>query len=335
MESSEDKALETLDDVIAERLPLLDQLLAKSGLELKDRPFRASFEFIELWVLEVKDGRGRQFKPIISAEMVTERWFAALYQSIEKWYRDRYGEAFRATSSRTLTGFVSIWSTPFELAVPRDVTEPDVPGETIWLRFPGRVLEAEDPLAWLRSPPSLSQLSQEESEDLKSAVDEVAGRLRAINVAIMGIPGRDKILSGFLVSIRSHLELAAKKALAEHPELGAGCWDLQMATECSFKSVLHRKTGRFPRTHDLDKLYSIAAVYLQAFPSNELKKLPNSSEAIERRYGGGNRVDLDEYWTLYLATLRIIESVLAPLVVLHLGEGQIKIARPPWKETLT
>lgn len=336
MASSEDKTHETLDTVIAERLPLLDKLLAKTGVELKDRPFRATFEFIELWVLEINDGQGRQFKPTISAEMVTERWFAALYQLIERWYQNRYGESFRATSSRALTGFVSIWSTPFELAVPRDVHEPDVPGETIWLRFPGRVLDTEDPLGWLRFPPSLGQLSRAESEDLKSAVGEVAARLRAINVAIMGIPERDRILSGFLMSIRSHLELAAKKALAERrPELEAGCWDLQMAAECAFKSVLHRKVGKFPRTHDLDVLYRLAASHLQAFPSEELKKLPNWREAIERRYGGGTRVDLDEYWTLYLATLRIIESVLAPLVELHIGEGELKIARPPWKKALT
>jgi hypothetical protein len=93
--------------------------------------------------------------------------------------------------------------------------------------------------------------------------------------------------------------------------------------------------GKFPRTHDLDELYRLTASHLQAFPSEELKKLPNWREAIERRYGGGTRVDLDEYWTLYLATLRIIENVLAPLVVLRIGEGQLKIARPPWKKALT
>ncbi|MEA2601324.1 MAG: hypothetical protein QOF89_2316 [Acidobacteriota bacterium] len=336
MASSKDKAHDTLDAVIAERLPLLDKLLAKTDVELKDRPFRATFEFIEIWVLEVNDGQGRQFKPTISAEIVTERWFAALYQLIERWYHNRYGESFRATSSRTLTGFVPVWSTAFELAVPREVLQSDVPGETVWLRFPGRVLEAEDPLAWLRSPPSLDQLSQAESENLRSAVNEVAARLRAINVAIMGIPNRDRTLSGFLVSIRSHLELAAKKAVAGgHPQLETGCWDLQMATECAFKSLLHRKAGKFPRTHDLDELYRLAASHLQAFPSEALKKLPKWREAIEHRYGGGTRVDLDEYWTFYMATLRIIESVLAPLVVLHIGEGQVKIARPPWKKAIT
>jgi HEPN domain-containing protein len=336
MESSEDNTPDTLDAVIAERLPSLDKLLGKTGIELKDRPFRATFEFIELWVLEVNDGHGRQFKPAISAEIVTEGWFAMLYQLIERWYGNRYGESFRATSSRTLTGFVPIWSTAFELAVPREVIEPDVPGETVWLRFPGRVLETEDPLAWLRSPPSLDQLSKAESKELRSAVNEVAVRLRAINVAIMGIPDRDRVLSGFLVSIRSQLELAAKKALAGgHPQLETGCWELQMATECAFKSVLHRKAGKFPRTHDLDKLYCLAASHLQVFPSEELEKLPKWREAIEHRYGGGTPVDLDEYWALYLATLRIIESVLSPLVDLHIGEGQLKIARAPWKKTFT
>jgi HEPN domain-containing protein len=336
MEGYEDKEHDTLDAVIAERLPLLDKMLAKTGIELKDRPFRATFEFIEIWVLEVNDGQGRQFKPTISAEIVTERWFAALYQLIERWYHNRYGEAFRATSSRALTGFVPIWSTVFELAVPREVVQSDVPGETVWLRFPGRVLEAEDPLAWLRSPPSLGQLSQTESENLRSAVNEVAARLRAINVAIMGIPERDKTLSGFLVAIRSHLELAAKKAVAGgHPELETGFWDLHMATECAFKSLIHRKIGKFPRRHDLDELYNIAASHLRAFPSEELEKLPKWREAIEHRYGGGIPVNLDEYWTLYMATLRIIESALEPLVVLRIGEGQVKIARPPWKKAIT
>jgi HEPN domain-containing protein len=329
MNDNEDTA-GTFEDVLEERLPSLDDLLAKSGVELRDRPFRAAFEFIDLWILEVKDGEGRQFKPVISADIVTEKWFAALFQLIEQWYKHRYGAAFRATTSRALNGFVVLWSTAFELAVPRTVVEPDVPGESIWLRFPGSVLKNENPLSWLTSPPNLDRLVPHERAALASSVTEVAIRLRSINVSIMGIPDRNPTLSGLLTQTRNHIHLAARKAVGEDAELASACWDLHMAVECAFKALIHRRVPPFQKTHDLSKLFDRASAHLINFPANALANLSDWREAIERRYGGGQYVSLDDYWLLYLSALKVVESVLRPLVVLDLGEGQIKLGRPPW-----
>lgn len=318
MEENED-IRETFDDVLAERLPSLDDLLAKTGVELKDRPFRAAVEFMQCSVLEVEDGQGRHDHPVISTEIVTERWFAALFQSIEEWYRQRHGAAFRARTARALAGFVDHSSTAFELAVPQTVVEPDVSGETVWLRIPSAVLESEDPLSWLTSPPSLDRLAPSERATLTSSVGEVASRLRSIHVSIMGIPDRDLTLNGFLTLTRRHIERAAREAVGKEPKLPAGCWNLHMAVECAFKALIHRRAPPFPRTHDLKWLLERASSHLRAFPFLEFATLPDYREAIQRRYGKGQYVSLDDYWVLYFSALRVVDSVLQPLVRIHLG----------------
>lgn len=326
----------SLDGVIAERLPILDELLAERGVTLKERPLRAACDFVELWVVKIRDASGNEFEPSPASEVVTEKWFGALYQAIERWFRHRYQDAFDAKESRTLTGFVTVWSTPFKLAVPRVVREPDVPGESAWLRFPNAVLESERPLDWLCRPPSLDDLSRTQREQLESEAREVATRLRSIAVSIMGTPVSDETLDGLLVAVSSHLRVAAEKAIiGGHPALKTGGWDLHFAAECALKALLHVESGSFPRIHALTGLYDLAEPYLPGLPKELLERLPTAEEAISSRYGGGRELTLADYRGMYQATLEIVEKAMDPLAVLRFGQGKIKIARPPWMKPIS
>lgn len=327
---------DSLDGVIAERLPILDELLAERGVALEARPLKAACDFVDLWVLKVPDASGKEFEVSTTTEVVTEKWFGALYQTIERWYRRRYHDAFNSRESRTLTGFVSIWSTPFKLAIPRVVREPDVPGETAWLRFPSAVLESERPLDWLCQPPSLDDLSRTQRDQLESEEREVATRLRSIEVSIMGIPVSDEALDGLLVAVSSHLRAAAEKAIiGGHPALETGGWDFHFAVECALKALLHVKSGSFPRIHVLADLYELAKPYLPDLPNELLERLPTAEEAIGYRYGGGRRLTLGCYWGMYQAALEIVETAMDTLAVLRLGQGNLNIARPPWTKPIS
>lgn len=163
--------------------------------------------------------------------------------------------------------------------------------------------------------------------------------LRAINVAIMGIPdrdetsGRDETLAGLVTAVGTHVDMAARRLLAsDSAERAQGYWGLQMACECALKALLHRKMGSFPKTHDLDELHRLAAPHLTNFPAELLGALPDASRMINYRYGVGSELPLEQVWALYRSTLRIVQSVLAATVVFRLGKASFKIARPPWKK---
>lgn len=321
----------TLDDVVAERLPFLDEYLGRSEVPLSERPLRATFEFIQRWVERVRDANGREFAPRVSAQIVSDDWFGAIYQTIEVWYLNRY-PYLNTTEIRLLSGFVTLWNTAFELMVPSMVIEPGETTETIWLRFPDRLLPSEDPLSWLTSPPGVDNIAPEDKEQLERSVRLVAARLRSIHTAMMGIPHDHDVVDGLLAALEGHLEQAARKgAAADHPSLETGCWDLQMAAECALKTVLAIRSGNFPKTHDLTILGSRAAPHLPNFPKDALDSLPPYQVSLDRRYGGGSPVTLAIYKELYLSTLELVDVVLDSLVELRLGEGRIEVAQPPWK----
>lgn len=324
-------SLGTLDDVVAERLPLLDKHLGKSEVPLSKRPFRATFEFIQLWVERIRDANGREFAPRVSAQIVLDDWFGAIYQAIEAWYFTQYPH-INTTESRLLSGFVTLRNTAFELKVPSIVTEPGETTETVWLRFPDRLLPSEDPLSWLTSPPGLNSIAPEEREQLDRSVRLVAERLRSIHAAMMSIPHNHAVVDGLLTALEGHLEQASRKGAAgDHPSLETGCWDLQMVAECALKTLLAIRSGNFTKTHDLTILASGAAPYLPDCPKDALDLLPPWQVSVDRRYGSGSPVTLATYVDLYLSTLELADVVLDSLVELRLGQGKIEVARPPWK----
>jgi hypothetical protein len=65
-------------------------------------------------------------------------------------------------------------------------------------------------------------------------------------------------------------------------------WELQMAAEAGFKSLLLQQSGSYPRTHDLIKLAKEVANFDAASSSKCLNLFPQWKKAADMRYGTGN-----------------------------------------------
>jgi hypothetical protein len=320
------------DAVIAERLPLHDDYLAKAGVDLQDRPFRATLDFIHVWIVAIDLGDGGIVEPN-APDMVKTRWFGMILRLVQKWYRQRYGDAMTESTERTLTAFVLIWSTAFQLSIPSIIPDPEAPPGSAWLRFPNKVLPAEKPLKWIRPAPSTEQLSPSERHELEVTATAVATSMRSINLSLLGIPHSSTDLAGLLTAARSHLTSSAVKAIqGGHPSLEIGCWDLHMAAECSLKAYVKVQTGSFPKSHDLDCLFRLTSNGLPQLQPADLKRLPPWKVAVAYRYGDGPKLSVVAFFEIYRAVLRIVDAALNPLATFRLGDARIDLARLPWHE---
>ncbi len=331
-DESTDERPSDFDAAIAERLPLHDEYLAKAGVDLQERPFRATLDYIESWIVAIDLGDGELIEPG-APEMVKTRWFGMILRSVQKWYRQRYGDAMTESTEHTLTAFVLVWSTAFQLSIPSIIPDPEGPSGSAWLRFPNKVLPVETPLKWIRPAPATEQLSPSERHELEVTATEVATLMRSINVAILGIPHNSTDLAGLLTAAHSHLTSSAAKAIqGGHPSLEIGCWDLHMAAECSLKAYVKVQTGSFPKSHDLNHLFRLTSNGLPQLQPADLKRLPPWQVAVAYRYGDGPQLSVVAFFEMYRAVLRIVHAALNPLVTFRLSDVRIDLARLPWRE---
>lgn len=321
----------SLAEILVERLPSVDTLLAAEQIPLRRRPFHAALEFARNYILEVQD-YDHQGPPDSSfPEMVSKRWFRLLYQGVETWYHQRYGSAFETTPQKTIVGFVRIWGTGFALRVPFPLVETGTPGKTAWIKFPDAVLGPENPSDWLVSPPNLKGMRPSELAKLTAACHETASLLRTIMVRLMGIEARDLIARGFLDGIRFHVESAAEAALQNTPSAVANAfWNIQMACECAYKAMWVQKIGSFLETHDLFTLHDRAGEHRPPLNREILKKVPRWEKMVDLRYGQASTPTLDSFGQSYRAMLHIIAAILQTLVTTHFENAAVEIGVAPW-----
>jgi hypothetical protein len=322
----------SIASAIAEILPSLDSALASNDVDLTERPFLAVLNFAKAFVLEIKDGDKQWTPDMDSPQFVTERWFRALYQEIEEWYRVRYGAALEKSPPRTANGFVLIWGTPFALRVPITVIEPGTPGKTVWVSFPDSVADAENPVEWLVAPPNFAAMSASDLADVTAECKEVSSLLRSIMVKLIGIQLGSPIVQGFLNGVRLHIEVAAEHVTREQQEgvTSRAYWEIQMACECAYKALLQQRRGSFIETHDLFRLHDEAEQYGLAVKRDSLKKLPRWKKMVELRYGQTLDPAISSFYEAYKVMLRVVNAVITPMVTLGIGKASFEIARAPW-----
>jgi hypothetical protein len=163
----------------------------------------------------------------------------------------------------------------------------------------------------------------------------VSELLRSIEAKLLGTGQCKPVTKGFLEAIRLHLRSAAREVIENWETTGTSkaAWEMQMACECSLKALSNEKEGSFKESHDLFTLYDQVEHHLRLLRRAELKRLPRWNEMVGLRYGQGESPTLDSCFKMYLATLKIVNESLLPLVTLLVGK--IEIGRPPWKVPLS
>ncbi|TIT47560.1 MAG: hypothetical protein E5W64_16285 [Mesorhizobium sp.] len=113
---------------------------------------------------------------------------------------------------------------------------------------------------------------------------------------------------------------------------GAAMWSLQMAAERTIKAFIFQKTGKkYREIHDLFYLYDDALPHCAGINRNLLKKLPNSREMVDGRYGLGGKWTIHFATEAYFAGLTLIAEFTSLLDrSLSVGGGRALVKRPPW-----
>ena len=224
--------------------------------------------------------------------------------------------------------------TPYLLKVQVTTREPGTPGESFWLCFHDAVQPGEDVLSWLHHGPVFANLAPKDVNAARALAEEIATKLRAIHIAMLGMDGSDAKVAELRDGILPNLERAARhlvKAGAEDIRLAH--WDMQMACELALKCLAQQRAGIFKQTHDLFRLYDHMPESLPPFARSELSKLPNWEKMIELRYGGGKRIAMRQAFRSYCATLTIVAATTSAFKIRYgFGKAKFHLKRPPWME---
>lgn len=320
----------SLESHIAEVLPHLDERLAAEGAPLSGRATQAAVAYAKHFVTEVEVKDREPEKPGSTADILASDWFRQLYRAVEQWYRERYGEALDRTHTGTVAGVVPIFGTPFRLDVPVVVRSPGE-SNTIWIGFPAEVLNEEDVLAWVQTPPNLAKLDSKERRKLEKLVTEIANELRRTRNTLLSVEAGGEQFEGLKAGIMPRLEQAAELIASGRPEtVQPAYWELQVACEHALKLLELQQTGTFTETHDLFVLYDRITQPPPSCTRDTLKGVPRWEEMIDLRYGQGSRTDVGECFAAYRKALRIVTGAVSSLKHHKLHEARFQIQAPPW-----
>jgi HEPN domain-containing protein len=285
-------------EVIREQLPIIDEYLAAIDVELLMRPFHAASLFVEKCVVSVEGDTKDKY--------LDKPWFKDIYQEIKKWYVVRYGERLRSTRPAAATGLVPLFRTLFCLEVPLVTQELVDGGLRKWISFPDAVLPEETPLSWLKPPPNLAGLSNDDYRVLEVDARWVAGAIRECSRDMLMAEAPTAVIRRLAQSIPTHLSKGADYALDKQDGRNLAIWEFHLAVEKSFKVFLSQQSLRIPHTHDLWELCGVAENHgLSGIDRKLLEIMPRHREAIEHRYGELNAVSGVRAHEIYRAALSL------------------------------
>ena len=318
---------------IDEILDIIDRKLALSNIPLNQRCLLAATEFVSDFVIKIKvDGKeSDDFK----TDFYEKGWFKGLYKHISAWYCFRYGEALNKPTSQSATGVISLYGTPFKVVVPLSVRGAiEEPGKSAWFTIPNSVLDEEDVVEWLSSPPNLDSLDSAVIEKIYSDLTHVGASLRSIHVNLMTADKQHEQIGGMASGIISHLNNAAKDILKS----GSGgvsyaFWELHLAVEKSIKVLLLQHGSKKHHHHDLHELFKKAKNdYDIKIENQKLFNLPSRKEAIKYRYGEETGTTSEYAISIYNDVLDIVSGTTKALKrKLMMNNASFLLQLPPWE----
>ena len=313
-------------------LPIIDRDLASREFPLVDRTFQAAIEYVQQFVLAVRENGRGEAPPGDTSEFIVTRWFSAIFHQVDQWYHERYGAALDHKAHKYITGVVEIADTPFALRVPTTRARPGKLGETVWIGFPDGVRDDERPIEWVIAGPNIEKLDEEDRARAIAEATQTADRLRYIRTSLMAVSHCDKKLDGLIAGILPRLENAASLLT----EMRAGSvqhayWEMQLACEHALKALHQQQAGAFRETHDLYTLYD-ATNPKPAFARDVLKRMPPWRETIAMRYGVGDRSGRRLCLKSYRDTLTVVAGSIRSMEKMGIGQAEFELKRPPWFE---
>lgn len=310
------------NDSLAQMISAIDHSLAKLGVELHLRPFRAATFFVKHMLVSIDE------EPVDKNNFYEEIWFAGIYKEIHAWYEKKYGDLHRDDKKGATALFVRS-GLPHVIKIPKTVSTRLADG-TARISFPSKVYNNEKPLSWLTPKIKSKSLSHRDKLRAIARTTALANRLRTIDLNI-GSSGDN--LPEMASSIIDHLSQVAKLACAPPaPQNSLALWELHLATEKSIKCLLAQNKTKYPNTHDLNKLCGLLP------NGDEFKKISKLSarmashnKVISHRYLEEKKIGALELYKHYKTSIKICfacSSMYRKKVGLH--DASFIIQQPPW-----
>lgn len=314
----------TLKNVIADHLPLIDNLLNDQKIPVFDRFMKAAFIFVEVAIVnssfETKE------------ELIKSKAFSeCILPLINEWYWTKYGLLAKKTTNSIYSGIVSSYAQPLLIRIPSILKRVKILGESCWLTFPDCLHESESLQEMIRPSINFDQMDDVKKTLLKEEATEIISLTRSINLNIMAADNLDEEIRSMSIGIWSHFEKAISDILSfQNERASIGCWELHLAIEKTFKVFLKQKSGKKEYGHCLTTLNKKAKKYSPDIELSLLEGLPTKEDAIKLRYAELIRTPYDavEY---YKSALKMVNTLASKLDrALSLNNGSILVNMAPW-----
>jgi len=316
----------TLESLLQESLPWIDERFAKDGKPVHERPFAATQVVIDFFVVEIEGDTKDNY--------LTKPWFVGFFDPVLKWYERRYGKTLLTSPKSGAIGLVHYFNSPITFHVALVLNEPGEDGTT-WVRFPKEVLPAEDPLTWLDAAPPLDAMPDNRRQKLRASVHMVADLLRGINNDLNTADLGKSAARSLVGTVMKHLEKAATDGASyDPPTVALGVWDLQMACEKTMKAFISQASGAHPETHNLRALHCLANANgdRTAEAKQFVSAMPSERRVLEWRYSETAPPTPSEFFRFYLATLRIVALYASRMTRKYaFNNFAVQLKKPPWQ----
>lgn len=314
---------ESLDKFLRKILPELDEISARAGLAVSERPMKVAQHIAEDLVIEVSEGTKENY--------MVQPWFAAIFITVQKWFIARYGEA-QVHPKREVFGAIKHFEAMYLLQIPLTLVEPQG-DDTLWLTFAKDILPGENVLLWIINGPSTEMLKAHQLDKLRKDISDVASMVRSISNDLITAEfpeGAQRAMAG---SILRHLSKAASDMCSlNHESTSLVVWELVQACEKAMKVYLSQEGVDYPLTHDLRVLLKITpAKYDWSDVKAALRVFPSESRMMKWRHQEIESPLIADLWRYYMAALKITSIYTSRISrQYHFNNFKVHLRKPPW-----
>ena len=334
-ESKDDFNLEQNQNLSREMshwLDLLDDAFVEYEVPLPKRPLKALKEMLEIGAIDVKFGE--KFQDVSAPyEHIGELWFQVLFDAVEFWYRERYGEVVLETRSSLLEGVILIRSVPYAIQLPANRRKVEQEGEAAWMYFEDALGECESVADFIIDGPDLSKFTSAAVVEITDTASIIANTLRYVEFRRVTANHNDVEVNKLIANVLINLQQASRRLLSSQVnERGPAWFDLQMAAESALKASIRYHTGDQPFEHSIVKLAKTAEKTGVCFDTTELRDWPLFKEEISYwRYGQGTPYGLKSLFASYLIALRLAKASLHNIPETISPSFGLLLRYAPWK----